>query len=81
MGQNQIIQYNSGGNREGLNYKQIREFVFPWFSNNIEFQNFYKILSKIDKKINIELENFNKLNNQKQGLMQDLLSGKVRVND
>lgn len=80
QGQNQIIQFNSGGNREGLNYKQIRDFVLPWFNKNYEFEYFYKYLNNIDSVINKQLISLNKLKNEKQGLMQDLLSGKVRVN-
>lgn len=80
LGQNQIIQFNSGGNREGLNYKQIKEFIFPWFKEKYEFVAFHKFLHKIDIKIDNELLLLNKLILQKQGLMQDLLSGKVRVN-
>lgn len=80
QGQNQIIQFNSGGNREGLNYKQIRDFVLPWFNKNYEFEYFYKYLNNIDSVINQQLISLNKLKHKKQGLMQDLLSGKVRVN-
>jgi type I restriction enzyme, S subunit len=80
LGQNQIIQFNSGGNREGLNYKQIKEFIFPWFNDKYEFAAFHKFLSKIDAKIDNELLLLKKLLLQKQGLMQDLLSGNVRVN-
>lgn len=80
QGQNQIIQFNSGGNREGLNYKQIRDFVLPWFNKNYEFEYFYKYLNNIDSVINQQLISLNKLKYKKQGLMQDLLSGKVRVN-
>lgn len=80
LGQNQIIQFNSGGNREGLNYKQIREFILPWFNSDYEFRYFYNHLNKIDSVLINHLKSSIKLKKQRQGLMQDLLSGKVRVN-
>ncbi|MBY0503979.1 MAG: restriction endonuclease subunit S [Bryobacteraceae bacterium] len=30
IGQKQVWKLNAGGNREGLNYQQIRSFVVPW---------------------------------------------------
>ena len=30
IGQNQILKFNAGGNREGLNYEQVKSFVIPW---------------------------------------------------
>lgn len=39
-----------------------------------------KILSTIDSQIEISQVELSKLNSLKQGLMQDLLTGKVRVN-
>ena len=37
IGQHQIAQLNAGGNREGLNYKQVRSFVLPWPDDDSEF--------------------------------------------
>jgi len=45
-----------------------------------EFDSIVKPLVKIDDRLNKERELVKKLKTQKQGLMQDLLSGNVRVN-
>lgn len=79
-GQNQIQQNNAGSNREGINYNQIRALHIPWFSNIDEFSNFKKIVSKATEKIDNLKFSHSKLQVLKTGLMQDLLSGKVRVN-
>lgn len=79
-GQNQIHQNNAGSNREGINYNQIRALHIPWFSNIDEFSNFKKIVSKATEKIDYLKISHRKLQVLKTGLMQDLLSGKVRVN-
>lgn len=79
-GQNQIQQNNAGSNREGINYNQIRAILIPWFRENREFENFKTIISKVNEKTGILQKYLNKLQSLKTGLMQDLLSGKVRVN-
>lgn len=79
-GQNQIQQNNAGSNREGINYNQIRALHIPWFSNIDEFSNFKKIVTKATEKIDNLKISHSKLQVLKTGLMQDLLSGKVRVN-
>ena len=79
-GQNQIQQNNSGSNREGINYSQIKAIHIPWFSNIDELSNFNKIISTATEKIDHLNISHSKLQVLKTGLMQDLLSGKVRVN-
>lgn len=80
FGQNQIQQNNAGSNREGINYNQIKSILIPWFSNDREFESFKNIISKTSIKIELFQTNLMKLQSLKTGLMQDLLSGKVRVN-
>lgn len=79
-GQNQIQQNNAGSNREGINYSQIRAILIPWFKENREFENFKNIISKANEKTDVLQKYLTKLQSLKTGLMQDLLSGKVRVN-
>lgn len=79
-GQNQIQQNNAGSNREGINYNQIRAILIPWFKENREFENFKNIISKANEKTDVLQKYLTKLQSLKTGLMQDLLSGKVRVN-
>jgi type I restriction enzyme S subunit len=79
-GQNQIEQNNAGSNREGINYNQIRAILIPWFKREREFESFKNIISKTNEKIESLNISLFKLQSLKTGLMQDLLSGKVRVN-
>lgn len=79
IGQSQIDKLNAGGNRQGLNYQQLRSFQIPWPEKN-ERKIIVDILKKKDELITIEKSNQLKLLSLKQGLMQDLLTGKVRVN-
>jgi type I restriction enzyme S subunit len=79
-GQNQIQQNNAGSNREGINYTQIKEIKIPYFNEDYEFEFFSKSIGKITSNIQIEESKYYKLKSLKTGLMQDLLSGKVRVN-
>lgn len=78
-GQNQIDSYQAGGNREGLNFSQVRNMQFP-LSNHIEEQTaIANALSDVDALL-AELE---KLIAKKQAIktatMQQLLTGKTRL--
>ncbi|NPV75965.1 MAG: hypothetical protein HPY59_06260 [Anaerolineae bacterium] len=79
IGQSQIDKLNAGGNRQGLNYQQLRSFQIPWPEKN-ERKIIVDILKRNDELITIEKNNLIKLVSLKQGLMQDMLTGKVRVN-
>lgn len=78
IGQSQIDKLNAGGNRQGLNYQQLRSFQIPWPEKN-ERKIIVDILNRNDELITIEKNNHLKLLSLKKGLMQDLLTGKVRV--
>lgn len=78
-GQDQIFKFQIGGNREGLNFQQIRSIEFPFPKNIEEQKEITEILLAVDEKISINKKLKNKLTLLKKGLMQDLLSGKVRV--
>jgi type I restriction enzyme S subunit len=78
IGQNQIFRLNAGGNREGLNYQQLRSFVVPWPSD-AERNRIAKRLVAIENQLSNEETLLAKLSLHKSGLMQDLLTGKVRV--
>jgi type I restriction enzyme S subunit len=78
VGQSQIETLNAGGNRQGLNYQQLRSFNIPWPEEN-ERAEIAEIIENCNSTLSIERENFEKLSALKQGLMQDLLSGQVRV--
>ena len=77
-GQNQIFRLQAGGNREGLNFQQIRSFKIP-LPPFTEQQKIAEILSEADAKIEKEEQQKAKLGELKKGLMQQLLTGKKRV--
>jgi len=79
IGQNQIDRLNAGGNREGLNYQQLRAFNIPWPKNGKEIDLISKKVSKVNMKIDKENLFLIKMKSIKQGLMQDLLTGKKEV--
>lgn len=76
--QNQIKQFNAGGNREGLNYQQIRSFKIP-FPAASERKKIYDRLEHQNSVMDSHIKNLNKLRQLKTAIMQDLLTGKVRV--
>lgn len=75
-----ILSFISGGTRAKLNQGELRKIKVP--STDIKEQ------ERISKLINLVVDEINdvsmlkaKLTTQKQGLMQDLLTGRVRVKD
>lgn len=78
-GQNQIFQNNAGSNREGINYQKIREIQISYPMQDDEFKNFANAYFKITKQQKPIKTELTKLLSLKSGLMQDLLSGRVRV--
>lgn len=77
IGQKLIASFQSGGNREGLNFQQIKSFPIPY--PTIEEQNkIAQILSTWDKAITTLEQLIAKKQELKKGLMQVLLTGKVR---
>ena len=78
IGQNQILQFNAGGNREGLNYQQVRSFVIPW-PGRVERQQSYELIRQSSEGVKVYDRGLCKLRSLKTALMQDLLTGKVRV--
>ncbi len=78
-GQNQINRFQAGGNREGLNFQQIRSFIIP-FPALTEQQKIAETLTSIDNKKKVLTDKKTAYQELKKGLMQQLLTGKVRVN-
>lgn len=78
LGQKQIWNLQAGGNREGLNFQQIRSFKIPVFS--IEEQcSIVEILSTVSDKLNLLETQKSEIQQLKKGLMQKLLTGEWRV--
>lgn len=79
IGQNQIDSYQAGGNREGLNFSQVRQLRFAVSKDEKEQTAIANALSDVDALIS-ELE---KLIAKKQAIktatMQQLLTGRTRL--
>ena len=75
IGQHQIAQLNAGSNREGLNYQQVRSFLLPWPSDDLEFTRIYSGIRQMADCLNTSQATLGKLRFLKTGLMQDLLTG------
>lgn len=80
IGQNQIDRLNAGSNRQGLNYRQLRSFFVPWPKNSNERTALAARIKSAESRIQAEQGYLSKLKCIKKGLMQDLLTGRVRVN-
>jgi type I restriction enzyme, S subunit len=78
IGQRQIDAFQAGGNRQGLNYTQIRSFKIP-LPTIEEQEKTAQILQICDEELDLLQQKLTALRRQKQGLMQQLLTGKVRV--
>lgn len=76
-GQKQIEQCQAGGNRQGLNFEQIKAFKIP-VPPIAEQQKIAKILSTWDKAISTTEALIDNSKQQKKALMQQLLTGKKR---
>lgn len=79
IGQRQIAQLNAGGNREGLNYQQVRSFVVPWPRSDAEFERVHTGITQTDDTLTANHASLDKLRLVKAGLMHDLLTGDRRV--
>ncbi len=79
-GQNLIDSFQAGGNRQGLNFEQIRSFWVP-IPPLPEQQKIDRILSTWDKAITKTEELITKKQERKKGLMQQLLTGKKRFKE
>jgi type I restriction enzyme S subunit len=79
-GQKQIEQFQAGGNRQGLNFEQIKSFKLP-LPPLPEQRKIAEILSTWDKAISTTERLIDNSKQQKKALMQQLLTGKKRLLD
>ncbi len=78
IGQNQIMSLQAGGNRQGLNFQQIRSFKI--FLPPLEKQKeSIGILSIIDEKNSIYKKIKNNFSQLRKGLTADLLGGTAKI--
>ena len=78
VGQKQIYSYQAGGNRQGLNFAQLGSFDIPLPPLD-EQRKIATILGTWDAAIAREEKLITVLTQQKKGLLQQLLTGAVRV--
>ena len=71
-GQEQIDSFQAGGNRQGLNFAQIRSLEIPLPPTQKEQQRIADCLSSLDAQIAAESRQLTALKTHKQGLMQQL---------
>ena len=71
-GQKQIDSFQAGGNRQGLNFGQIRSFEIPVPPTETEQQRIADCLSALDARIAAEADKLAALKTHKKGLMQQL---------
>ena len=72
LGQSQIDSFQTGGNRQGLNFVQIRSFKIPVPFQTEEQQKIATCLSSIDGLITAQTQKLGTLKTHKKGLMQQL---------
>ena len=71
-GQRQIDSFQAGGNRQGLNFAQIRSFTIPIPPTRQEQQRIAVCLGSLDALITLETQKLETLKTHKKGLMQQL---------
>ena len=71
-GQTQIDSFQAGGNRQGLNFGQIRSFVIPMPPTKAEQERIADCLTVLDTRIAAQASKIETLRQHKRGLMQQL---------
>ena len=79
LGQCQIDSFQAGGNREGLNFTQIKSIKLPLPPTNAEQAAMVEVLSDMDAEIVAIEAKLAKARQIKQGMMQELLTGRIRL--
>ncbi|MGE8398449.1 MAG: restriction endonuclease subunit S [Burkholderiales bacterium] len=78
LGQKQVAKFQAGGNREGLNYQQVRSFEVP-VPSVAEQEKIVDVLEAVDRKLLCLERGHLHYQTLKRGLMQKLLTGEWRV--
>lgn len=79
LGQRQIDSFQAGGNRQGLNFSQIDSIKLPLPSTKAEQIAIAAVLSDMDAEIAALEAKLSKARQLKQGMMQELLTGRIRL--
>lgn len=81
QGQKKIFKAQSGGSREGLNFKEIGSIKVNIPKNFNEQEKIGVFFSKLDRQIELEEKKLELLEQQKRGYMQKLFSQDLRFKD
>ena len=76
---NQMLVDSIGGAQPNVSPKNIEKVIWGFPKDRTEQEIISSRITGIDRLIEVEAESFAKVVCQKQGLMQDLLTGKVEV--
>ncbi|MBA5872253.1 MAG: restriction endonuclease subunit S [Nitrospira sp. CR2.1] len=79
LGQRQIDSFQAGGNRQGLNFSQINSLKIPLPPTKAEQTAIAAVLSDMDAEIAALETKLAKARQLKQGMMQELLTGRIRL--
>jgi type I restriction enzyme S subunit len=72
LGQKQIDSFQAGGNRQGLNFGQIRSFLIPLPPTESEQKRIADLLTTLDARITAQTGKLRLIRTHKAGLMQQL---------
>lgn len=78
-GQSQIDSFQAGGNRQGLNFAQVRSFSIPLPPTTAEQQKIANCLTSVDELITAHGQELDALKTHKIGLMQQLFPREVET--
>lgn len=81
QGQKKIFKAQSGGSREGLNFKEIGSIKVNIPKNFNEQEKIGVFFSKLDRQIELEEKKLELLEQQKRGYMQKIFSQELRFKD
>lgn len=76
-----IIELGSGAGQPNISQKIVRDFTFILPPSKEEQTAIAEILSDMDAEINALTAKLNKLRNIKQGMMSELLTGRIRLTE
>lgn len=82
LGQEQILLCQTGANREGLNFEQLKQFIFPYpqISEQQQIVEFIKAeTTRIDEEIQATQKEIDLLEEYRQSLIAEAVTGKIDV--
>lgn len=75
----QLARLNTGSTFKRINVDLIRDFLIPYPPDTVEQKRISSIINSLDNQINAYVNYLQSVQDLKKGLMQKLLTGKIRV--